>query len=101
MITHTIITDFYLNDIYYMNAGQVIAHQMVELIHGCEKQHDHEDDHCWRILRVAECFKRSCVERGIAPTMEIMITEFIMEAEVKWAPERTVYVMLRTWVNRY
>nr|XP_021192665.2 general odorant-binding protein 1 [Helicoverpa armigera] len=63
--------------------GEVLARQMVELIHSCEKQFDHEDDHCWRILHVAECFKGSCVQRGIAPSMELMMTEFIMEAEAR------------------
>lgn len=56
---------------------------MVELIHACEKQHDHEEDHCWRILHVAECFKQACVQRGVAPSMEMMMTEFIMEAEAR------------------
>ncbi|CAH0589947.1 unnamed protein product [Chrysodeixis includens] len=63
--------------------GQVIARKMVELIHGCEKQHDLKEDHCWRILHVAECFKQACVDGGLAPTMEMMITEFIMEAEAR------------------
>lgn len=64
-------------------AGEVLARQMVSLIHGCEKQFDHEEDHCWRILHVAECFKHACVASGVAPTMEIMMTEFIMEAEAR------------------
>lgn len=56
---------------------------MVDLIHGCEKEHDLKEDHCWRILHVAECFKQACIDRGLAPTMEMMITEFIMEAEAR------------------
>ncbi|KAJ8717545.1 hypothetical protein PYW07_005475 [Mythimna separata] len=63
--------------------GEVLARQMVSLIHGCEKQFDHEEDHCWRILHVAECFKQACVQHGVAPTMEMMMTEFIMEAEAR------------------
>lgn len=56
---------------------------MVSLIHGCEQQFEHEEDHCWRILHVAECFKQACVEHGVAPSMEMMMTEFIMEAEAR------------------
>nr|ALJ93806.1 general odorant-binding protein 1 [Athetis dissimilis] len=63
--------------------GEVLARQMVELIHTCEKQFDHEQDHCWRILHVAECFKSACVAHGIAPSMEMMMTEFIMESEAQ------------------
>nr|ACN29680.1 general odorant-binding protein 1 [Ectropis obliqua] len=63
--------------------GSVLAKQMVSLIHGCEQQHEAEPDHCWRILRVAECFKRRCQEAGIAPSMEIIMAEFIMETEAK------------------
>lgn len=54
---------------------------MVGLIHGCEQQFEADEDHCWRILHVAECFKMHCKEKGIAPTMELMMAEFIMEAE--------------------
>nr|WES14255.1 general binding protein 1 [Hyphantria cunea] len=63
--------------------GEVLARQMVALIHLCEQQFDHEADHCWRILHTAECFKASCVEKDIAPTMELMLAEFIMEAEAR------------------
>uniref|UniRef100_A0A0K8TUG6 General Odorant Binding Protein n=1 Tax=Epiphyas postvittana TaxID=65032 RepID=A0A0K8TUG6_EPIPO len=61
--------------------GEVLSKQMVALIHACEQQHDAEPDHCWRILRVAECFKEGCQQRGIAPTMEMLMAEFIMESE--------------------
>ncbi|CAG4989269.1 unnamed protein product [Colias eurytheme] len=61
--------------------GEVLSKQMVEIIHTCEKKFDEEEDHCWRILRVAECFKHTCIERNIAPTMELLMAEFIMEAE--------------------
>ena len=63
--------------------GAVLSKTMVELIHNCELQHDAEEDHCWRILRVAECFKISCTKAGIAPSMEVMMAEFIMETENK------------------
>lgn len=61
-------------------AGEALSQQMVDMIHACEAQHDAEPDHCWRILRVAECFKASCQQRGIAPTMEQIMAELIMEA---------------------
>ncbi|XP_041984827.1 general odorant-binding protein 1-like [Aricia agestis] len=61
--------------------GEVLAKQMVGIIHECEQKFDHETDHCWRILRVAECFKVTCMTTGIAPTMEMLMAEFIMEAE--------------------
>ncbi|OWR47903.1 general odorant binding protein 1 [Danaus plexippus plexippus] len=61
--------------------GEVLSQQMVTLIHECEQQHDSEEDHCWRILRVAECFKSSCKKHGIAPTMELLMAEFVMESE--------------------
>lgn len=64
-----------------MPPGEVLASQMVGLIHGCEQQFEADEDHCWRILHVAECFKMHCKEKGIAPTMELMMAEFIMEAE--------------------
>lgn len=54
---------------------------MVALIHSCEQRFEADEDHCWRILHIAECFKQSCQEKGIAPTMEMMMTEFIMETE--------------------
>ncbi|XP_013137195.1 PREDICTED: general odorant-binding protein 1-like [Papilio polytes] len=60
--------------------GEALSQQMVDMIHACEAQHDAEPDHCWRILRVAECFKASCQQRGIAPTMEQIMAELIMEA---------------------
>ncbi|XP_045778105.1 general odorant-binding protein 1-like [Maniola jurtina] len=63
--------------------GEVLSQQMVQLIHECEQQHDAEEDHCWRILRVAECFKHACQRRGIAPTMEMLMAEFIMESETR------------------
>ncbi|XP_013195991.2 general odorant-binding protein 1 [Amyelois transitella] len=71
--THKFITSF--------PNGEVLASQMVQMIHTCEKQFDSEPDNCWRILRVAECFKKSCQDKGIAPTMEMLLAEFIMEAE--------------------
>lgn len=49
-------------------------------MHGCEQQFDGEADHCWRLLRVAECFRAGCRARGLAPTVELMMAEFIMEA---------------------
>ncbi|XP_047996714.1 general odorant-binding protein 1-like isoform X2 [Leguminivora glycinivorella] len=61
--------------------GEVLSQKMVTLIHSCEQKFDDMDDHCWRILRIAECFKSSCQELGIAPTMEMMMAEFIMESE--------------------
>nr|AII15787.1 general odorant-binding protein 1 [Sitotroga cerealella] len=61
--------------------GEVLAAEMVSIIHGCEQQHHSEPDHCWRILRVAECFKVTCLRRSLAPTMELLMAEFIMEAE--------------------
>nr|QOV03036.1 odorant binding protein 20 [Apocheima cinerarius] len=61
--------------------GEMLAKTMVSLIHACEQQFDGEQDHCWRILRVAECFKRRCQDAGIAPSMELMMAEFIMDSE--------------------
>lgn len=61
--------------------GEVLSKQMVTIIHECEQKFDAEQDHCWRILRVAECFKATCQQRGIAPTMEMLMAEFIMESE--------------------
>ncbi|XP_045452514.1 general odorant-binding protein 1-like [Melitaea cinxia] len=63
--------------------GEALSQLMVEVIHSCEQRHDAEADHCWRILRVAECFKTSCQARGIAPTMELLMAEFIMETEAR------------------
>ncbi|XP_026320515.1 general odorant-binding protein 1-like [Hyposmocoma kahamanoa] len=63
--------------------GEILEHQMVDIIHTCEKQHDASEDHCWRILRVAECFKSTCQQNGIAPDMEMLMAEFIMEAEAR------------------
>nr|P87508.1 RecName: Full=General odorant-binding protein 1; Short=GOBP 1; Flags: Precursor [Antheraea pernyi]CAA71866.1 general odorant binding protein 1 [Antheraea pernyi] len=62
--------------------NEVLSKHMVNLIHSCEQQHDADLDHCWRILRVAECFKRSCQEAGVAPSMELLMAEFIMESEI-------------------
>ncbi|XP_061721229.1 general odorant-binding protein 1-like [Cydia pomonella] len=62
--------------------GEVLSKTMVTLIHSCEQKFDDMEDHCWRILRIAECFKSGCQERGLAPSMEMMMAEFIMESEV-------------------
>lgn len=56
---------------------------MVKIIHTCEQHHDAETDNCWRILRIAECFKTTCVREGIAPSMEMLMAEFIMESEAR------------------
>nr|AHY86493.1 general odorant binding protein 1 [Conopomorpha sinensis] len=61
--------------------GDVLSKQMVTIIHACEQKYEEETDHCWRILRVAECFKKTCTDQGIAPTMEMLMAEFIMESE--------------------
>nr|UDM59724.1 putative general odorant binding protein 1 [Corcyra cephalonica] len=61
--------------------GEILATQMIDIIHTCEKTFDHEEDDCWRILHMAECFKNTCKQKGIAPTMELLLAEFIMEAE--------------------
>nr|QLI62030.1 general odorant-binding protein 1 [Streltzoviella insularis] len=61
--------------------GELLSQKMVTLIHECEKQFESEEDHCWRILRIAECFKTGCKQQGIAPTMEMIMAEFIMESE--------------------
>nr|AXF48746.1 odorant-binding protein GOBP1 [Lobesia botrana] len=61
--------------------GEILSQKMVQLIHTCEKQFDDMDDHCWRILRIAECFKTGCKAAGIAPSMEMIMAEFIMESE--------------------
>ncbi|XP_049877296.1 general odorant-binding protein 1-like [Pectinophora gossypiella] len=63
--------------------GELLAAQMVAIIHDCEKAQESEEDHCWRILRVAECFKHTCTQRGLAPSMEVLMAEFIMEAEAR------------------
>nr|AXN76737.1 odorant binding protein GOBP1 [Clostera restitura] len=63
--------------------GEVIAQRMVNIIHECEKRFDHEQDDCWRILHIAECFKDECVRTDLAPTMEFMMAEMIMEAEAR------------------
>ncbi|XP_048483945.1 general odorant-binding protein 1 isoform X1 [Plutella xylostella] len=62
--------------------GEVLSQQMVGIIHTCEQAHDKEPDNCWRILRIAECFKKECQAQGIAPTMELLMAEFIMETDV-------------------
>ncbi|KAL4704879.1 hypothetical protein ACJJTC_019457 [Scirpophaga incertulas] len=59
----------------------VLAKKLVDVIHTCEKQFDHENDDCWRILHIAECFKVTCQRDDLAPTMEMLLAEFIMEAE--------------------
>nr|WHU27522.1 odorant binding protein 1 [Heliconius charithonia] len=61
--------------------GEVLSKRMVNIIHTCEQQFDALEDHCWRILRIAECFKVTCKKEGIAPTMELLMAEFIMEAD--------------------
>ncbi|KAL4704869.1 hypothetical protein ACJJTC_019447 [Scirpophaga incertulas] len=61
--------------------GEVLAKKLVDVIHTCEKQFDHENDDCWRILHIAECFKVTCQRDDLAPTMEMLLAEFIMEAE--------------------
>ncbi|CAH4032465.1 general odorant-binding protein 1-like [Pieris brassicae] len=61
--------------------GEMLSKQMVQIIHTCEQKFDSVEDHCWRILRIAECFKLACVAADIAPSMELLMAEFIMEAE--------------------
>ncbi|NP_001037496.1 general odorant-binding protein 1 precursor [Bombyx mori] len=61
--------------------GEILSQKMIDMIHTCEKTFDSEPDHCWRILRVAECFKDACNKSGLAPSMELILAEFIMESE--------------------
>lgn len=61
--------------------GEVLAEQMVGMIHACELQFEHEADHCWRILHTAECFKNTSVARGLAPAMQLAMAELLMEAD--------------------
>nr|AGJ71276.1 general odorant-binding protein 1 [Dendrolimus tabulaeformis] len=61
--------------------GEILAAKMVEIIHTCELRFENEADHCARILRIAECFRDTCKSVDLAPTMEILIAEFILQAE--------------------
>nr|ACJ07126.1 general odorant binding protein 1 [Chilo suppressalis]ACJ07127.1 general odorant binding protein 1 [Chilo suppressalis]ACJ07128.1 general odorant binding protein 1 [Chilo suppressalis]ACJ07129.1 general odorant binding protein 1 [Chilo suppressalis] len=61
--------------------GEKLSKVLVQVIHECEKKFDHEEDHCWRILHIGECFRDMCRSQNIAPAMEMLLAEFIMQAE--------------------
>ncbi|XP_068620661.1 general odorant-binding protein 2-like [Battus philenor] len=52
--------------------GESLSARMVQMIHGCEQQHDHEPDECTRVVRVAACFKRDARAAGIAPDLAML-----------------------------
>nr|APG32536.1 odorant binding preotein [Conogethes punctiferalis] len=61
--------------------GEVLASKLVSLIHECEKQFEEVEDHCMRTLRIGECIRDSCLQRSLAPSMEMLLAEFIMQSE--------------------
>lgn len=61
--------------------GEQLAKELVVLIHNCEKQFEGVEEHCMRTLRVGECIRDACLSRDLAPTMELLLAEFIMQTE--------------------
>ncbi|RVE52924.1 hypothetical protein evm_002401 [Chilo suppressalis] len=70
-----------LTKLYLIIIGEKLSKVLVQVIHECEKKFDHEEDHCWRILHIGECFRDMCRSQNIAPDMEMLLAEFIMQAE--------------------
>nr|UVB79188.1 general odorant-binding protein 1 [Heortia vitessoides] len=62
--------------------GEQLADLLITIVHDCEKQFEHEQDNCWRVLHIAQCFREQCNARNLAPTMEMLLAEFIMQAEL-------------------
>nr|BBB15960.1 general odorant binding protein 1 [Ostrinia latipennis] len=83
-----LITD--VNSMHHANAekfvksfpnGEVLAEQLIGFLHECERQHHAEADACFRVLHMAACFRNACRGARLAPTMEMLLAEFIMQAE--------------------
>nr|AXN76740.1 odorant binding protein PBP3 [Clostera restitura] len=55
-----------------------MASKLVEIIHSCEKGHDHEDE-CTRVLEVAKCFRTAIHELDWHPDMEVGVLEVLAE----------------------
>lgn len=51
------------------------------MLHECEKKHHDEEDNCFRVLHMAACFREACRGASLAPTMEMLLAEFIMQGE--------------------
>nr|QHI42032.1 odorant-binding protein 3 [Glyphodes caesalis] len=61
--------------------GEVLAGLLMEIIRECDKKFVHEEDNCMRTLHIAECIRNTCLQRSLAPTMEMLLAEFIMQTE--------------------
>uniref|UniRef100_A0A2U9PEX2 Pheromone binding protein 3 n=1 Tax=Carposina sasakii TaxID=252295 RepID=A0A2U9PEX2_CARSA len=60
-------------------ADDVLAKQIVTMIHECEKVHEGMSDDCSRVLEIAKCFRGKIHELKWAPNMETLIEEIMTE----------------------
>nr|ALM04194.1 GOBP1 [Maruca vitrata] len=61
--------------------GEALASVLVGLIQECEREHEHEADACARALQIGRCVRDACLARRLAPAMELLLAEFIMQSE--------------------
>nr|AWT50454.1 odorant-binding protein 1 [Carposina sasakii] len=58
--------------------GEQIAQQLLDIVHACETKNEAQEDHCWRVLHTAECFIHSAKEQNIAPSVDMLMAEFVV-----------------------
>lgn len=59
--------------------GDEVASKIVQIIHGCEKKHERDDDECLRVLEVAKCFRTGIHELDWQPKVEVIVEEVLTE----------------------
>nr|AFD34183.1 pheromone binding protein 2 [Argyresthia conjugella] len=60
-------------------ADNSMSSQLVQIVHGCEKQFEAVDDDCLRVLEIAKCFRTNIHQLDWAPTMDVIIEEVLTE----------------------
>ncbi|KAM3959414.1 pheromone-binding protein-like [Aphomia sociella] len=62
-------------------ADDDMAKQLVDIVHGCEKSIQPNDDPCLKVLDITHCFKTEIHKLNWAPNMDVMVGELLAEVE--------------------
>lgn len=60
-------------------ADEVLAKQLVTMIHACEEANAGVDDDCQRMLEITKCFRTKIHELKWAPSVEVILEEVMTE----------------------
>nr|QIJ45727.1 general odorant binding protein [Glyphodes pyloalis] len=61
--------------------GEKLAELLMNIVRECDHRFAHKEDECMRTLHVGECIRDTCLQRSLAPSMEMLLAEFIMQSE--------------------